>query len=104
MNKQKQMELVRKRNSDLEKKINNLKFKLEYDEKLNREGFKRAKYLIAELEEIKLAKETELNELKKKQEEYQTLIDDLQKMRNEMISVGFGQPWYRRIFHKIKNT
>lgn len=103
MNRQKAIELARKNNSKLQKEFNNLKFKLEYDQKLNREGLKKAKDLIFELEQTKAKWLKSLNELNEERERYHELSNDLQKMRNEMIAKGYNKvPWYKKLFQRKK--
>ncbi|MCD7810256.1 MAG: hypothetical protein LUG91_00125 [Ruminococcus sp.] len=84
MDKSKQLELVRKRNSELSKTIDELKSKIDFDSKNKQESFVRAKELIKELEEIKEEWESSLKILKEKQEEYELLISDLKKMSEIM--------------------
>lgn len=98
MNKNKQIELIRKRNSDLNKKLDDMQFQLQYNKELNQGSYQKAKDLIVELNSIKTEWQSALNELYEKQEKYQELINDLREMRDEMIRNGFKRPWYKRIF------
>lgn len=97
MNRQKQIELSRKRNADLEQKLKDVKFKLEYDRELNQKALSQAKNLITELEMHEIEKQKELNNLKEMRERYQGLLNSLQDMRNEMAKMGFKRPWYKRL-------
>ena len=94
---------IRKRNADLAKKLDDMKFKLEYNKTLNQESYKKAKALIEELESIKIEWRTKLDDLIDKQEKYQVLINDLQELRDEMASKLSKRPkqsWYKRLFKK----
>ena len=104
MDRGKQIDLIRKRNTQLNEQLENAKFALEYDRMLNREGYKHAKDLIAELEDIKKRWTEALDDLKNKQDEYQMLVDDIKKLRDRMSAGVVGKvrkvPWFRRWFGK----
>lgn len=97
MNKRKQMELIRKRNMELTKQIDDLKFKIEFDTQLNMEGYKRAKDLISDLENIKADWLKVINDLKDKDVEYSYLISELKMIRDIMKNMGFKIPLYKKI-------
>ena len=108
MDRGKQIDLIRKRNTQLNEQLDKVKFELEYDRMLNREGYKYAKDLISELEDIKKRWIEALEDLKNKQDEYQMLVDDIKRLRDRM-SNGVGGvngvrkvPWYRRWFGRVK--
>ena len=103
MDRKKQIELVRKRNAELTKQIDDLKFKLEFDNQLNMEGYKRAKDLILDLENIKSEWINVVNNLKEKDIEYSYLISELKEIRNIMRNMGFKIPWYKKIFLHFYN-
>ncbi len=102
MNKQKQMDLIRKRNIELSKQIDDLKFKIEFDTQLNMEGYKRAKDLIDDLEKIKSEWMIVVEDLRKKDIEYSYLISELKTMKDIMKSMGFKIPIYKKILLCLK--
>ena len=75
MNKVKQLETIRKHNLELSHQLDEAKFELEYNSKLNAEGYQRAK----------------------------DLIDDLYGIKKIMTDVGFKIPWYKKIINKLKS-
>ena len=103
MNKQKQIDLIRKKNAELSKQLDDMRFKLESNTQLNMEGYKKAKDLIVELEEIKQDWLSTLYDLNNQRERYSDLINDLQKIKNIMVSMNFKIPWYKKIINKLKN-
>ena len=103
MNKTRQIDTVRKRNAELSKELDDLKFKLDYNSQLNMNGYQRAKDLIGELEKIKQDWLSVLIDLENKKNQYDELIKDLQKIKSIMTSMGFKIPWYKRLINKIKN-
>ena len=103
MGKEKQMDIVRKRNAELTKQLEDMKFKLEFNSQLNMNGYKQAKDLIGDLEKIKQDWLSAIEDLNNKREKYSNLIVDLQKIKNIMIHRGFKIPWYRKIINKLKN-
>ena len=100
MDRGKQIDLIRKRNAQLNEQLDKVKFELEYDRLLNREGYKHAKDLIAELEDIKKRWNEALDDLRNKQDEYQMIVDDIKKLRDRMSNGVVKVPWYRRWFGK----
>ena len=103
MNNKKKIETIRRRNADLNKQLEEMKFKIDFDSSLNMKGYEHAKELISELEPIKLKWNKELIELENKKNEYCNLIDDLNKIKKTMYDIGFKVPWYKKIFNKIKH-
>lgn len=103
MNKVKQVDTIRKRNAELNKQLEDLKFKLEFNSQLNMNGYQHAKDLIEDLEKIKQDWISALVDLNNKKEQYVKLIDDLQKIKSIMIGMGFKVPWYKKIIIKLKN-
>lgn len=102
MYEKKQLDIVRKRNSELSKQIDDLKFKLEFDKQLNREGYQNAKDLIADLEIIKMDWLKVVKELQNYKVQYSILIDDLKQIKTIMINMGFKVPLHKKIIFKIK--
>lgn len=98
----KQVDMIRKRNADLTKQLEDLKFQLEFNSQLNMKGYKCAKDLINDLEKIKHDWLLALEDLNNKRIEYSELISDLQKIKNIMISHDFKIPWYKRAINKLK--
>lgn len=82
MDRNKQTEIIRKRNAQLSKQLEDLKIAFAYDKTLNREGYKHARNLIADIENLKREWEDALTKIREKQDEYQTLVKDLKKFRN----------------------
>ena len=81
----KRLELQIKRNRDLQKKLEEAKMSLAKSEMDSENGFKRAKELIGELEDIKSRWEKSLNELERLQTQYQDLISKTKKLKNAMF-------------------
>lgn len=104
MNKAKQMDRIRKRNAELSKQLDEMRFKLEFNSQLNMNGYQHAKDLIDDLEKIKQDWMFAVNDLNNKREEYADLITDLQKMKDIMVSMGFKIPWHKKIINKFKNA
>ena len=109
MNKSKQVDVIRKHNTELSKRLEELskqlddmRFKLEFDSQLNKKGYQRAKDLIDDLEKIKQEWIAVLDDLNDKREEYSCLISDVKKMKNIMIDMGFNIPWHKKIIAKLK--
>lgn len=94
LDKKKKNELLRKRNSDLNNRLKDLKSELEFIRNVNSEGYKKAKSLIEELENIKNEWDICLNDLKSKQEEYDSIIFSLKKLKNGVLKT----PWYIKFF------
>lgn len=103
MNKLKQVDVVRKRNAELTKQLDDMRFKLEFDSQLNMQGYQRAKDLINDLEKIKHNWINALDDLNDKRAKYDCLINELQEMKKAMVSIGFKIPWYRKIINKLKS-
>lgn len=102
MNKNKQIDRIRKRNSDLSEQLRDLKFRLEYDTQLNSEGYRHAKELITDLEKIRAEWLTELKHLKKQQAEYDALLSDMRAAKSVLTDMGFQVPWYKKLFGKTE--
>ena len=82
MDNNKQIENIRKRNMELNKQIDDLKYMLEYHKELNTESYQAAKDLIAELENIRKEWLDTLQRLHDKEIEYQSLVSDIMKVRD----------------------
>lgn len=91
MDKDKQIELLRKRNIDLSKQLDNLKKNDDADN---------YKQLISQLEDIKTEWTNSLNKLKEYENEYSELISELRIARKEIKSLLNKKPWYMKIKHK----
>lgn len=102
MNESKRIEMIRKRNAELTKQLDDMRFKLEFNLQLNTEGYKRAKDLICDLEKIKQDWIEALYDLNDKRNKYDCLINDLQAMKNIMVSMGFKIPWRNKMINKLK--
>ena len=103
MDRFKKINMIRKRNAELTKQLEDIRFKLEFDSQLNMEGYKRAKDLIEDLEKIKKDWLIALNDIDNKRMEYSYLINDLQSIKNIMINMGFKIPWYKKIINRLKS-
>lgn len=103
MNRLKEVDMIRKRNAELTKQLDDAKFNLEVNSQLNMEGYKRAKDLIDDLEKIKQDWTFALNDLNDKRTKYSNLIADLQEIKNIMINMGFKISWYKKIKNKFKS-
>lgn len=103
MNNVKQIDSIRKRNAELTKQLEDLKFTLEFNSQLNMNGYQQAKDLINDLENIKQNWISALNDINDKRLQYSILINDLQSIKNIMTSMGFKIPWYKRLINKLKN-
>lgn len=97
MNKDKKIDLMKKRNKSLTEQVETLQFELDYNTSLNNEGFQRAKDLIVELEQLKARWEESIAELDKCRDEYESLIFELREMKKIMKKAGFKIPWYKKI-------
>lgn len=102
MNNVKQVDMIRKRNAELTKQLDDLKFQLEFNSQLNMNGYKSAKDLINDLEKIKHDWILALDDLNDKRMKYSELISDLQKIKNIMIDNGFKITWNKKIANKLK--
>ena len=102
MNNVKQIDTIRKRNAELTKQLEDLKFELEFNSQLNMNGYQQAKDLINDLENIKQNWISALNDINDKRLQYTILIDDLQSIKTIMTSMGFKIPWHRKLINKIK--
>lgn len=101
MDKQKQIELIRKRNYSLSEELENLKLKMDFDKELNGQGYEDVKSLVSDLENIKTEWEQSLSELKVSQAKYDCLVSDLRTIRNEMLK-GIKMAWYKKLLFKFK--
>ena len=82
MDNNKQIENIRKRNMELNKQIDDLKYMLKHHKQLNTESYQTAKELIEELEKIREEWLETLQRLHDKEIEYQSLISDIMKVRD----------------------
>lgn len=104
MNRTKQMDIVRKKNAELSKQLDDIKFQLEFNSQLNMNGYNKAKDLIVELESIKQDWLKSLNDLNNQKEKYSDLVNDLHEIKKIMISRKFKIPWYRKLINKLKRA
>lgn len=95
MDNKKKNELLRKRNTDLNNKLKDLKSELDFIKNVNSESYKKAETLIIELEKIKMEWNDCLNNLKNTQKEYDSLLFYLKKIKNEIST-----PFHKKILHK----
>ena len=101
MDKMKQIDLIRKRNKELSKQLNDLKFKLEFDSQLIK--FKIELTMIQDLEKIKSEWLQALNDLQNAKLKYSFLIKNLQEIKKLMGDIGYKIPLRKRIIMKFKN-
>ena len=102
MNNVKQIDAIRKRNAELTKQLEDMKFTLEFNSQLNMNGYQQAKDLINDLENIKQNWISALNDINDKRLQYSILIDDLQSIKNIMTSIGFKIPLHKKLINKLK--
>lgn len=102
MNNVKQLDMIRKRNSELTKQLDDMKFELEFNSQLNMKECQRAKDLINDLEKIKKDWMYAFEDLNDKRIKYSELISYLQEIKNIMTNMGFKVPWYKKIINKFK--
>lgn len=102
MNNVKQIDMIRKRNTELVKQLDDLKFQLEFNSQLNMNGYRRAKDLIEDLEKIKQDWLLALDDLNNKRMEYSKLISDLQKIKNIMTDNKFKIFGNKKLIKNIK--
>lgn len=88
MDKSKQIELIRKRNSNLTKQLEDLKNKLQLEQQINIDKKQRAEDLIVEIESLQTEWLGVLDDLKKKREEYQSLINDVKTMKKVLFQAS----------------
>lgn len=101
MNKKKQMDVIRKRNAELNKELDDLKIELAMNTQLNMESYEQAKDLIACLEQIKADWLKSLEEIQNARVEYSFLIDELKNIKKIMTGMGFKIPFHKKILFKI---
>lgn len=87
MDRDKQIDVMRKRNIDLSEQIKELQLHLEYNRQLNSEGYQAAKDFIEELKNIKENWLETLNRIYDLETEYQGLISDMKEIKATMLSV-----------------
>ena len=80
----KKEEITRKRNMELTKELEDVKFQLAIQKDLNSESLKRAQELVNELEIIKVAWMKELSDIHERKKEYEQLISELKDMKNSI--------------------
>jgi hypothetical protein len=83
----KEIEIARKRNIELSKENDELKFKLEKDKTLNQESTKKANELIDEFVVLKQEWEKAIYDLKEKSYEYQELLDECKSAKEELLKL-----------------
>lgn len=103
MDKTKQIDAIRKRNAELNKQLDDMRFKLEFDKQLNSNGYQRAKELIEDLEKIKKDWLSALDDLNEKRTKYSLLITDLKTMKSIMKNMGVKIPLYKKIINRFKS-
>lgn len=101
MDKDKQLEIIRKRNIELTEEIEGLKkLLLEKDE-----AIKDSEKTVAELHRIKAEWETIIADLKEQKEKYVRLNKKAENMKSELLGIveqsGVSVPWYKKIKYKI---
>lgn len=84
MDKNKQADIIRKRNAKLTKQLEEVNTGLELDRFINGESYQRAKNLITDMELIKKKWITALDNLYEKQAEYDRLIGEVKDLRKRM--------------------
>jgi len=95
--------MIRKRNVELTKQLEDIRFELEFKSQLNMNGYQRAEDLINDLEKIKQDWTLALDDLNDKRTKYSNLIADLQIVKNIMANRGFKIPWYKKMINKFKS-
>ena len=91
-------EITRKRNLELSKELDEIRFQLAMQKDLNSESMKKAKELITELEAIKLTWLKSLKEVENQREQYRDLINEVKDLRNNLK----GRNAITRWFYKMK--
>lgn len=100
MDDKKKIDLIKKRNLELSKQLEELKLVIK--NKPENDNSEYAVSLIEELEGIRAEWLTSLNSLKKKDEECTSLINEMFEIRNIMYSMGFKIPWYKKLLMRFK--
>ena len=96
----KRIEILRKKNQELQEQLDWVLKELDIN---NDETFREKELtgkLIEELESIKNEWTFEVNELKKYKDEYIALINELKEMKKIMLDGNITTPWYKKLFHK----
>lgn len=93
-------EITRKRNLELSKELDEVRFQLAMQKDLNSESMKRAKELITELEAIKLTWLKSLKEVDEQKEQYKRLINELKDLRNNIKGRNAITRWFYKIRRK----
>ena len=101
MNDKKRLELIRKKNYELNNYIDELKLEIKYYKEQNNLRFNEDAF-IKELENIKKEWLDSLKQLKEKNTEYNELIEELLAIRDIMYGMNFKIPWYKKILLKHK--
>ena len=84
MNKDKKLEIMRKRNTELNNRLKDTEFMIQYTKFNNQNGYYSAKQLIYELNDIKEKWIEALAELEQERDEYQNVVSDIKKIREKM--------------------
>lgn len=103
MDKDKQIELVRKRNIELVQQLEDLKKNLNQEQEKSNEvtdEYKTYKQLINELEKIKTEWLDSLNKLKQYEKEYSELISDLKLAKKSLKDIGVKIPSRKKLFRR----
>lgn len=86
MDRIKQAELIRKRNAELTRQLNEMKERLRLENQANEYRNKRADDLISELEDIQKEWVTALNDINNQRDELYSLINDVKEIKNILIN------------------
>lgn len=84
MEKSQEIRLARKRNAELSRENEALKFDIEKNKALNQETADRAKALISDLEAMKAEWQQTISELHKKCDEYQDLLNKCKNIKSNI--------------------
>lgn len=99
---EKKYQLLKKRNIELNKKLDETKFQLEFIKQRNSNGYKRAKELIAELEAVKVEWEQSLSEVNEVRDKYKKLVDDVMVMKLTMKKIMKKESLMKRFIKYMK--
>lgn len=84
MEKSQEIRLARKRNAELSRENEALKFDIKKNKALNQETADKAKALIRDFEAMKAEWQQTINELHKKCDEYQELINECKDVKSKI--------------------
>jgi len=104
MDNNKQIELIRKRNIELNQQIDEMKKRLkeQSEQGIAINSYTSANDLITDLERIKQEWLDSIRRLKECEEEYVSLINELKDVKKMMKDIGFKIPLYRKFLAIIK--